>query len=173
MGGQIHLATHLSIADLEQRYRASYEPHERSGGNSCGCWPAARRRPPLSTASGTRALDGNLSASTYRRPSTSICSSCRPTRPNCSPPSACGRSPTLRWSTSALPPSRTSKTPNSSASQRSNNGPISSAQRRVSTGGPHASPNVEGQGAIDIMQRFVPPHSLRLINAYGRAKLPS
>lgn len=26
----MYLATHLSVADLEQRYRAAYEPHERS-----------------------------------------------------------------------------------------------------------------------------------------------
>src|SRR5260370_17450953 len=30
MSRRIHLATHLSVADLEQRYRAAYEPHERS-----------------------------------------------------------------------------------------------------------------------------------------------
>jgi transposase len=30
MGRHIHLATHLSIADLEQRYRAAHEPHERN-----------------------------------------------------------------------------------------------------------------------------------------------
>ena len=30
MGRHIHLATHLSVADLEQRYRAAHEPHERS-----------------------------------------------------------------------------------------------------------------------------------------------
>ena len=30
MGRHIQLATHLSVADLEQRYRAAYEPHERS-----------------------------------------------------------------------------------------------------------------------------------------------
>jgi transposase len=30
MGRHIELATHLSIAELEQRYRAAYEPHERS-----------------------------------------------------------------------------------------------------------------------------------------------
>lgn len=30
MGRHIHLATYLSVADLEQRYRAAYEPHERS-----------------------------------------------------------------------------------------------------------------------------------------------
>ena len=30
MSRHIHLATHLSVADLEQRYRAAYEPHERS-----------------------------------------------------------------------------------------------------------------------------------------------
>ncbi len=30
MGRHIHLATHLSVAELEQRYRAAYEPHERS-----------------------------------------------------------------------------------------------------------------------------------------------
>jgi transposase len=30
MGRHIYLATHLSVADLEQRYRAAYEPHERS-----------------------------------------------------------------------------------------------------------------------------------------------
>jgi transposase len=30
MGRHIHLATHLSVADLEHRYRAAYEPHERS-----------------------------------------------------------------------------------------------------------------------------------------------
>ena len=30
MGRHIYLATHLSIADLEQRYRAAHEPHERS-----------------------------------------------------------------------------------------------------------------------------------------------
>lgn|SRR5512146_2099878 len=30
MGRHIHLATHLSVADLERRYRAAHEPHERS-----------------------------------------------------------------------------------------------------------------------------------------------
>ncbi len=30
MGRHIHLATHLSVADLEARYRAAHEPHERS-----------------------------------------------------------------------------------------------------------------------------------------------
>ncbi len=30
MSRQIHLAAHLSVADLEQRYRAAYEPHERT-----------------------------------------------------------------------------------------------------------------------------------------------
>src|SRR5258706_13549368 len=30
MSRRIHLATHLSVADLEQRYRAAHEPHERS-----------------------------------------------------------------------------------------------------------------------------------------------
>src|SRR5712691_9580576 len=30
MGRHIHLATHLSVDDLEQRYRAAHEPHERS-----------------------------------------------------------------------------------------------------------------------------------------------
>jgi len=31
MGRHIHAAAHLSIADLEQRYRAAHEPHVRSG----------------------------------------------------------------------------------------------------------------------------------------------
>jgi transposase len=30
MSRHIQLATHLSVADLEQRYRAAHEPHERS-----------------------------------------------------------------------------------------------------------------------------------------------
>ncbi|HET8908933.1 MAG TPA: winged helix-turn-helix domain-containing protein [Ktedonobacterales bacterium] len=30
MGRHIHLATHLSVEDLERRYRAAHEPHERS-----------------------------------------------------------------------------------------------------------------------------------------------
>ena len=30
MGRHLHLAAHLSVADLEQRHRAAYEPHERS-----------------------------------------------------------------------------------------------------------------------------------------------
>ena len=30
MSRHIHLATHLSVAELEQRYRAAHEPHERS-----------------------------------------------------------------------------------------------------------------------------------------------
>lgn len=30
MGRHIHLATHLPVADLEARYRAAHEPHERS-----------------------------------------------------------------------------------------------------------------------------------------------
>jgi hypothetical protein len=30
MGRHMYLATHLSLAELEQRYRAAYEPHERS-----------------------------------------------------------------------------------------------------------------------------------------------
>jgi hypothetical protein len=30
MGRHIHLATHPSLEDLEQRYRAAHEPHERS-----------------------------------------------------------------------------------------------------------------------------------------------
>ncbi len=30
MSRHIHLATHLSVEDLEQRYRAAHEPHERS-----------------------------------------------------------------------------------------------------------------------------------------------
>lgn len=30
MGRHLHLATHLSVDDLEQRYRAAHEPHERS-----------------------------------------------------------------------------------------------------------------------------------------------
>jgi transposase len=30
MGRPIYLATHLSVVDLEQRYRAAHEPHERS-----------------------------------------------------------------------------------------------------------------------------------------------
>jgi transposase len=30
MGRHIQLATHLSVADLEQRYRTAHEPHERS-----------------------------------------------------------------------------------------------------------------------------------------------
>lgn len=30
MGRYIYLATHLSVADLEQRYRAAHEPHERT-----------------------------------------------------------------------------------------------------------------------------------------------
>lgn len=30
MGRHIYLATHLSVADLEQRYRAAHEPHERT-----------------------------------------------------------------------------------------------------------------------------------------------
>src|SRR5690349_25140494 len=30
MGRHMHLATHLSVADLEHRYRAAHEPHERS-----------------------------------------------------------------------------------------------------------------------------------------------
>src|SRR5690242_19774938 len=30
MGRHMHLAAHLSVADLEHRYRAAYEPHERS-----------------------------------------------------------------------------------------------------------------------------------------------
>lgn len=30
MSRHIHLATHLSIAELEQRYRAAHEPHERT-----------------------------------------------------------------------------------------------------------------------------------------------
>ena len=30
MGRHIHLATHLSVTDLEQRYRAAHEPLERS-----------------------------------------------------------------------------------------------------------------------------------------------
>jgi transposase len=30
MSRSIHLATHLSVVELEQRYRAAHEPHERS-----------------------------------------------------------------------------------------------------------------------------------------------
>lgn len=30
MSRQIHLTTHLSVTDLEQRYRAADEPHERT-----------------------------------------------------------------------------------------------------------------------------------------------
>ncbi len=30
MARHIHLATHLSVAELEQRYRAAHEPHERT-----------------------------------------------------------------------------------------------------------------------------------------------
>jgi transposase len=30
MSRSIHLATHLSVTELEQRYRAAHEPHERS-----------------------------------------------------------------------------------------------------------------------------------------------
>ena len=30
MSRQIHLAAHLNVAALEQRYRAAYEPHERT-----------------------------------------------------------------------------------------------------------------------------------------------
>jgi hypothetical protein len=30
MARHLHLATHLSVADLEQRYRAAHEPHERT-----------------------------------------------------------------------------------------------------------------------------------------------
>src|SRR5258708_40320084 len=30
MGRHLHLATHLSVEDLEKRYRAAHEPHERS-----------------------------------------------------------------------------------------------------------------------------------------------
>src|SRR5260370_42622820 len=30
MARHIHLATHLSVDDLEQRYRAAHEPHERT-----------------------------------------------------------------------------------------------------------------------------------------------
>src|SRR6185437_16005724 len=30
MSRQIHVAAHLSVADLERRYRAAYEPHERT-----------------------------------------------------------------------------------------------------------------------------------------------
>jgi hypothetical protein len=30
MGGHLHLATHLSVDDLEQRYCAAHEPHERT-----------------------------------------------------------------------------------------------------------------------------------------------
>ncbi len=30
MSRHIHVATHLSVAELEQRYRAAHEPHERS-----------------------------------------------------------------------------------------------------------------------------------------------
>ncbi len=30
MSRSIHVATHLSVAELEQRYRAAHEPHERS-----------------------------------------------------------------------------------------------------------------------------------------------
>ena len=30
MSRHLHLATHLSVAELEQRYRAAHEPHERS-----------------------------------------------------------------------------------------------------------------------------------------------
>ncbi|MGO8948135.1 MAG: winged helix-turn-helix domain-containing protein [Ktedonobacterales bacterium] len=30
MARRIHLATHLSVADLKHRYRAAHEPHERS-----------------------------------------------------------------------------------------------------------------------------------------------
>jgi len=30
MSRHIHLATPLSVADLEQRYRGAHEPHERS-----------------------------------------------------------------------------------------------------------------------------------------------
>jgi transposase len=30
MARRIHLATHLSVAELEQRYRAAHEPHERT-----------------------------------------------------------------------------------------------------------------------------------------------
>jgi transposase len=56
MSRRIYLATHLSVADLEQRYRAAHEPHERSWwqilwllargqtaiaiGDSTGCTPA-------------------------------------------------------------------------------------------------------------------------------------
>jgi hypothetical protein len=30
MSRRIHLATHLSVEDLERRYRAAHEPHERT-----------------------------------------------------------------------------------------------------------------------------------------------
>jgi hypothetical protein len=30
MSRRIHLATHLSVDDLEKRYRAAHEPHERT-----------------------------------------------------------------------------------------------------------------------------------------------
>jgi transposase len=30
MARRLHLATHLSVAELEQRYRAAHEPHERT-----------------------------------------------------------------------------------------------------------------------------------------------
>src|SRR5258705_8010236 len=30
MGRHLHLATHVSVEDLAQRYRAAHEPHERS-----------------------------------------------------------------------------------------------------------------------------------------------
>ncbi|HEX8982648.1 MAG TPA: winged helix-turn-helix domain-containing protein [Ktedonobacterales bacterium] len=51
MGRHIHLATHLSIVDLEQRYRASYEPHERSWWQIL--WLLARGRTATAIADST------------------------------------------------------------------------------------------------------------------------
>src|SRR5712691_744925 len=51
MARRIHLATHLSVADLEQRYRAAHEPHERSWWQIL--WLLARGQTALAIADST------------------------------------------------------------------------------------------------------------------------
>src|SRR6266851_2651304 len=51
MGRHIHLATHLSVDDLEQRYRAAHEPHERSWWQML--WLLARGQTALAIADST------------------------------------------------------------------------------------------------------------------------
>src|SRR5258706_2556560 len=63
MSRQIHLATHLSVADLAQRYRAAHEPHERSWWQIL--WLLARGQTALALALALALADSTGSTSAW------------------------------------------------------------------------------------------------------------